>query len=39
MGVVKNGCDHPGKRTSKLAISHKGISGITDFLNGDSNLG
>ena len=28
VGEVKNGCDHTGLRTLKLAVSQKGINGI-----------
>ena len=28
MGMVKNGCGHPGLRTLKLAVSQEEISGI-----------
>ena len=32
MGVIKNGCDHSGLSTLKLAVSEKGINGINWFL-------
>ena len=32
MGMVKNGCGHPGLRTLKLAVSQEEISGINWFL-------
>ena len=30
--AVKNGCDHSGCRTGKLAVSQEGISGINWYL-------
>ena len=32
LGLIKNGCDHSGLKTLKLAISQEGIYGINWFL-------
>ena len=32
VGMVKNGCDHFGLRTLKLALSQEGINGVRWFL-------